>query len=94
LAIYEGLVNEALDLAKRLWLACASHTKNVWAQPDVIVAEDGSLGDGEFYIRNVAIWALPFAMARTDARVRKMLQALAPHLAFRPGPRQSVERCT
>lgn len=78
LAIYEGFTAEGLALAQKVWLTFANHTKNVWSQPDVLVAEDGSLSDGEFYVRNVAIWAIPFALARSDARVRQMLTALAP----------------
>lgn len=80
LAIEEGFVEEALALSERMWLTFASHAKNIWAQPDVVEAEDGRLGDGEFYMRNVAIWAIPFALARRDGRVRTMMQRLAPHL--------------
>lgn len=88
LAIYEGFREEALALAKKVWWTFASHTKNVWAQPDIIVAEDGKLGDGEFYLRNVAIWAIPFALARSDARVRRMLKMCAPQLPLRTSHRR------
>lgn len=88
LAIYEGLAEEALVLAQKMWRTFAEHTKNIWSQPDVINAKDGSLGDGELYPRNVAMWAIPFALARTDARVRAMLTALAPQVRVAAAPRR------
>ncbi len=84
LAIYEGCGEEALGVSQRVWETFASHTKHVWSQPDVIVAEDGRLGDGEFYIRNVGIWAIPVALAQVDQRVWRMLKTLAPQLPLPP----------
>jgi len=84
LAIYEGYREEALALAQTVWEAYASGRKRVWSQTDILVAEDGSLGDGEFYIRNVAVWAILFALAATDAAVRHALTDLIPQLTLRP----------
>ena len=80
LAIDEGLIEEGLELTRRMWMTFVDQAKSPWCQPDVIVANDGRLGDGEFYLRNVAIWGVPFALARVDGRVRRMLKTLAPHL--------------
>ncbi len=93
LAIYEGFVEEALALAEKVWLTFASCARDVWSQTDMVMAEDGSLGDGEFYIRNVAIWALPLALACTDRRVHKMLQVLAPQLVFPAASRRPKAVC-
>ncbi len=80
LAIYEGYIKEGLELAQRTWLNFVERAKRPWSQPDVVVASDGRLGDGEFYLRNVGIWAIPFALARYDAGARRALKALAPQL--------------
>ncbi len=93
LAIYEGCVAEGLALAERMWATFATHNQNVWSQPDVVMASDGSVGDGELYVRNVAIWAIPWALARTDGRVRRMLLTLAPQLPLSSSPRRSMELC-
>lgn len=81
LAIYEGVVDEGLVLAQKVWEACATRQKRPWSQADVMDARDGTFGDGEFYLRNVAIWAVLFALARQDARVRRALTGLIPHVA-------------
>ncbi|NQT00366.1 MAG: hypothetical protein HQ595_04700 [Candidatus Omnitrophica bacterium] len=66
LAIYEGLVKEGLSLARNLWQHIAKGVLNPWSQTDVIYAKDGCLGDGELYLRNVAIWGIPLALARVS----------------------------
>ncbi len=76
LAMYEGLIDEGLELTRRMWTMFVEQAKSPWSQPDVIAASDGHFGEGEFYIRNVAIWTLPWALARWDARVRHMMHAL------------------
>lgn len=82
LAIYEGFVEEGLELTRRMWMTCVNHAKSPWSHPDVVGAEDGRFGDGEWYLRNVAIWAVPCALARTDRRVRQMLRTLAPRVPW------------
>ena len=78
LAIYEGFVKEGMELAQRVWSNFVERAKRPWSQTDVVAAEDGRLGDGEFYLRNVAIWALPFALAREQREARRVLHTLAP----------------
>ncbi len=92
LAIYEGQVDEGLELARKAWMTFVEHAKSPWSQPDFVAADDGQLGDGEFYLRNVAIWAVPFALARADARVRRMLKRLAPPLPIPPLQRRATVR--
>ena len=80
LAIYEGFVREGLDVAKRTWLNFVQNTRNVWYQPDVVFAHDGSLGDGELYVRNMSFWAIPFALARHEKGAKEFLLKLEPGL--------------
>ena len=69
----------------------AEEVKSPWSQPEV-VGRNGRLGDGELYLRNLAIWAVPLALARTDPRVRRMFAVLAPRLAVHaPRRRAFVE---
>jgi uncharacterized protein (DUF608 family) len=89
LAIYEGFVDEGLELAERVWRNFVERAKRPWSQTDVVAAADGKLGDGEFYLRNVAIWAIPFALAYENVRARRALQRLAPMLRFPSRVRKS-----
>jgi non-lysosomal glucosylceramidase len=81
LAIYEGFTEEALAIAKRTWENFVYARRNVWSQPDVVFAHDGSLGDGELYVRNLSLWAIPFALAQHDKGVKEFLLKLEPKLA-------------
>jgi uncharacterized protein (DUF608 family) len=84
LAIYEGFVDEGLDLAKRMWMSFVDGAKRPWSQTDVVSAQDGRPGDGEFYIRNIAIWAVLLALAQGQAEVRDAVRALVPALPMQP----------
>ncbi len=76
LAVYEGFVEEGLNLAQKTWLHFVGKAKRPWSQPDVVRATDGSLGDGELYLRSLTVWALPLALASFDSRARRVLKAL------------------
>ena len=80
LAVYEGFRDEAMDIARRTWENFARKRYNVWAQPDVVFAGDGSLGDGELYVRNMSLWTIPFALAKRDKGVKDFLLKLEPGL--------------
>ncbi len=80
LAIYEGFIDEALEIAERTWENFVRNTRNVWAQPDVVFAHDGSLGDGELYVRNMSLWSIPFALAGHDKKIKEFLLKLEPNL--------------
>ena len=81
LAIYEGFTEEALGIARRTWENLVNKQRNVWSQPDVIFASDGSLGDGELYVRNMSFWAIPFALAQKETGIREFLLKFEPKLA-------------
>lgn len=77
LAIYEGLVDEGLKLARKTWSNIAYRIRNPWDQPDVINSLTGQYGFGDHYMRNMGIWALAFALAKHDCRVERALCALS-----------------
>ena len=93
LAVFEGLIDEGLALTKKMWLTLSDHAKSPWSHPDVVAAEDGRFGDGEFYIRNLAVWSVALALAHHDAQVRRMFKVLVPQMPWtgRTG-RRLVER--
>ncbi|MBN1354364.1 MAG: hypothetical protein JW994_06825 [Candidatus Omnitrophica bacterium] len=80
LAIYEGFAKEALAISRKTWDNLVHRKRNVWSQPDVVFAHDGSLGDGELYVRNMSLWTIPFALAVHDTAVKKFLLKLEPNL--------------
>ena len=82
LAIYEGFTDQALDIARRTWENFVTNRRNVWSQPDVVFAHDGSLGDGELYVRNMSLWSIPFALAGHKKSVKEFLLRLEPKLRF------------
>jgi len=77
LAIYEGLVDEGLGLARKTWSNIADRIRNPWDQPDVIDSLTGQYGFGDHYMRNMGIWALVFALAKHDYRIERALGALS-----------------
>lgn len=91
LAIYEGFVEEGMALAQKTWLNFVGKAKRPWSQPDVVRATDGSLGDGELYLRSLTIWALPLALASFDSRARRVIKALAPALSLPALHRRAAE---
>ena len=80
LAIYEGFTDQALDIARRTWGNFVTKRRNVWSQPDVVFAHDGTLGDGELYVRNMSLWSIPFALAWHKKSVKEFLLRLEPKL--------------
>lgn len=76
LAIYEGYLDKGLEAAKKVWTNIARNVRNPWDQPDVVSSSDGSYGFGDHYIRNMVIWAIPFALAQRDPAARNALLRL------------------
>jgi len=76
LAIYEGYLDKGLEAAQKVWMNVARNVRDPWDQPDVISSSDGSYGFGDHYIRNMVIWAIPFALAQRDLTVRNALLRL------------------
>lgn len=79
LAIYEGMVDEGLELARKVWANITDNVKNPWDQPDVIDSVTGKYGFGDHYMRNMVVWALAFALSKRDPRVKRALDALKPN---------------
>ncbi len=76
LAIYEGFVTEGLAIAKKTWANMTDVQKNPWNQPDVIHSSDGKFGFGDFYMRNMAVWAVAEALAATRPPIRRALDSV------------------
>lgn len=73
LAIYEGLEEQGLAIAKKTWENMTLVQRNPWNQPDVVHAADGTFGFGDFYMRNMAIWAVAEALAARRPEIRRAL---------------------
>jgi non-lysosomal glucosylceramidase len=78
LAIYEGMVDEGLELAHKVWANIADNVKKPWDQPDVIDSVTGKYGFGDHYMRNMVVWALAFALSKHEPSVNQALDALKP----------------
>lgn len=76
LAIYEGMESEGLRIAKKTWENMTKVQKNPWNQPDVVHAADGTFGFGDYYMRNMAIWAVAEALAAKRPALRRALDAV------------------
>ena len=77
LAIYEGFIEEGLELTQRTWQHFVKGAQSPWSQPDVLFAKDGALGDGELYLRNLSIWGVLFALAKNkNQSIKKLLKTL------------------
>ncbi|MCM8813521.1 MAG: GH116 family glycosyl hydrolase [Candidatus Omnitrophica bacterium] len=76
LSIYEGFVEPGLRLTKKIWQTIAEKNKSPWNQADVIINKDGSYGFGDYYMRNLVIWAVVLALATQDQKVAAGLAQL------------------
>ncbi|MFH1784385.1 MAG: GH116 family glycosyl hydrolase [bacterium] len=76
LAIYEDMADKGLEVAKKVWDNISLGVKNPWNQSDVVNATDGSYGFGDYYMRNMAIWAIYIALASKNDAIRQSLQQL------------------
>lgn len=76
LAIYEGMVDQGLELARKVWENITDGVADPWDQPDVIDSVTGAYGFGDHYMRNMVVWAVAFALSSRDARVAAALERL------------------
>ncbi len=76
LAIYEGLVEEGLTIAEKVWRNITQNQKNPWNQPDIVQADTGEFGFGDHYMRNMGIWGVFLALAKKEENAKRVLQAL------------------
>ncbi|MDD5006319.1 MAG: GH116 family glycosyl hydrolase [Candidatus Omnitrophica bacterium] len=73
LAIYEGFSKEAQEIGKRIWSNICEKEKNVWNQPDIYSSSKGDYLFGDHYMRNLAIWAILFALSKKDKNIENFL---------------------
>ena len=76
LAIYEGFVNEALALAKKVWDNATVNMRNPWNQPDMVDAKTGKYLFGDHYMRNMVIWAIPLALSKKDKKIKGLIDSI------------------
>jgi uncharacterized protein (DUF608 family) len=76
LCIYEGFVKEGMDIAKNVWDNLAYNIKTPWNQPDLVDIKSGEPLFGEYYMRNMAVWAVFLALAARRPRVKKALRTI------------------
>ncbi|MFH1715457.1 MAG: GH116 family glycosyl hydrolase [Elusimicrobiota bacterium] len=76
LCIYEGLTEQGLKASKKTYSTFANTVKNVWNQPDCVNPKDGSSVFGDYYMRNMGIWSIVFALGSKDKKVENMLKRL------------------
>jgi non-lysosomal glucosylceramidase len=81
LAIYEGMVDEGLELVRKVWANITDNVKNPWDQPDVIDSVTGKYGFGDHYMRNMVVWAPAFALSEYDPSVKRALDELKQDLS-------------
>lgn len=72
--IYEGMVEEGLEVAMRTWhLACTAPT-GPWNQADNIDAETGKYIFGDSYMRNMDCWTVLKALATTNDQIKAFVE--------------------
>ncbi len=73
LLIYEGYQKEAEEIGERLWSNICDKEKNTWNQPDIYSSSQGEYIFGDHYMRNLAIWAILFALSKKDKKIKGFL---------------------
>ncbi|MFC1708598.1 GH116 family glycosyl hydrolase [Candidatus Omnitrophota bacterium] len=75
LLIYEGFQKEAEEIGERVWSNICEKEKNVWNQPDIYSSVQGEYIFGDHYMRNLAIWAVLFALSKKDKKIKTFLDS-------------------
>ena len=76
LAIRHGFAKEGLSLAEKTWRNILEEQRSPWNQPDMISSSTGKFLFGDSYMRNMVLWAVPFALAHHNPSVKRMIQKL------------------
>ena len=63
---------------KNTWYNFTDNVKNPWNQPDTLNPEDGSYIFGDYYMRNMSIWAVLLALMKTNPDLFKD-SSIIPH---------------
>lgn len=77
LAIYEGFTQEALSLTEKIYKSTTQYSLNPWNQPDMINADKGVYLFGDHYMRNMAVWAIPLALAKSNKKIKEGLDYIS-----------------
>lgn len=73
LAIYEGFQKEIDQIGQRIWSNIYENQKNVWNQPDIYSSSQGEYLFGDHYMRNLAVWAILFALSKKNKNIKVFL---------------------
>ncbi|MGI5853723.1 MAG: GH116 family glycosyl hydrolase [Bacillota bacterium] len=76
LAIFEGFIDQGMELARKTYDNIAGQSGYIWNQPDVINADDGKVVFGDDYERNMSIWSLLPALAEHDQQAASLWKQL------------------
>ncbi len=77
LALMRGLpLTNLLEQAHKIWNNVVYLQKSPWNQPDTVDSKTGRYVFGDSYYRNMAIWSIPIAYAKTVRKTAKILGRL------------------
>ena len=77
LCVFQGLpLSDLLKEAYKVWDNVDRLQKSPWNLPDMIDSKTGQYMFGDFYYRNMSIWAIPIAYARRNKKTATILRSL------------------
>ncbi|MGH7197747.1 MAG: GH116 family glycosyl hydrolase [Candidatus Omnitrophota bacterium] len=77
LCVMEGFpLNNLLKQARKLWHNVTHVQRSPWNQPDMVNSATGKYVFGDYYYRNMAIWAIPIALAMKDKKTAAIMRSL------------------
>ncbi len=75
--LMEGFpLKNLLKEAYKIWDNVSRSQQNIWNQADTVNSSTGSFVFGDAYYRNMAIWAIPIAFAKSNNKAKVILIAL------------------
>ncbi len=76
LCIYEGYKAQGLKIVKKIWDNFAFNIKTPWNQADLINPSTGKKIFGDYYMRNMVVWAILPALSKKDPKIRKIFKSI------------------
>lgn len=77
LALMRGYsLNAVLKPVQQIWDNASKYQMSPWNQPDMIDSKTGEFVFGDFYYRNMAIWAIPIAHSLKNRRAASVLKSI------------------
>lgn len=74
LGLMRGLpLTKVLKEVYRIWNNTVNLQKNPWNQPDMVDSKTGRYLFGDAYYRNMAVWSIPMAHAKTNKKTAEIL---------------------